>query len=74
MTAACGDLLGPRLASAALGFITLFFGIGQVIGPSVAGAIADSADTHSPAFIFAAVVAFLGAIGATWLRPITKQN
>ncbi len=74
MTAACGDLLGPKLASAALGFITLFFGIGQVVGPSVAGAIADSADTHSPAFIFAAAVAFVGAIGAMWLRPISNRQ
>ncbi|NQT71419.1 MAG: MFS transporter [Chloroflexi bacterium] len=72
MTAACGDLLGPRLAPAALGFITLFFGIGQVIGPSVAGVMADAADTHSPAFLFAAGVAFLGAIGALRLRPTTK--
>ena len=29
MAATCGDLLGPRLAPAGLGFITLFFGIGQ---------------------------------------------
>ena len=27
MAAACGDVLGPRLAPAALGFITLFFGM-----------------------------------------------
>lgn len=69
MTAACGDLLGPRLASTALGFITLFFGIGQVIGPSVAGVMADAADTHSPAFVFAAGVALLGAFGASRLKP-----
>ncbi len=74
MTAACGDLLGPRMASAALGFITLFFGIGQVIGPSVAGVMADAADTHSPAFLFAAGIAFLGAIGAWRLRPTTRVD
>ncbi|MCP3900807.1 MAG: YbfB/YjiJ family MFS transporter, partial [Desulfobacteraceae bacterium] len=32
MAAAAGDLVGPRLAPAGLGFITLFFGIGQSIG------------------------------------------
>jgi len=40
MAAAAGDFVGPRLAPAGLGFITLFFGIGQALGPVlVAGAI-----------------------------------
>ena len=42
MAATCGDLLGPRLAPAGLGFITLFFGIGQAAGPGVAGIMADA--------------------------------
>jgi sugar phosphate permease len=69
MAATCGDLLGPRLAPAGLGFITLFFAFGQAVGPSVAGAIADSAGTFAPAFVLAAVVALLGAAGAAALRP-----
>lgn len=69
MAAACGDVLGARLAPAALGFITLFFGIGQALGPSVAGAIADATGSFSPAFLLAAGVAALGAIGAALLRP-----
>jgi MFS family permease len=69
MAAACGDVLGPRMAPAALGFITLFFGIGQAIGPSVAGAMADAAGSFTPAFLLAAGVALVGAIGAALLRP-----
>ena len=69
MAAACGDLLGPRLAPAALGFITLFFGIGQAIGPSLAGAIADATGQFSPAYLLAGGVALLGAVGASLLRP-----
>ena len=69
MAATCGDVLGPRLAPAGLGFITLFFGIGQAIGPSVAGAMADAAGSFSPAFLLAAGVALLGAFGASLLRP-----
>lgn len=69
MAASCGDVLGPRLAPAALGFITLFFGLGQAMGPTVAGAIADSAGSLSPAFLLAAGAALLGAIGASLLRP-----
>ncbi len=69
MAAACGDVLGPRLAPAALGFITLFFGIGQAVGPSVAGAMADAAGSFYTAYLLAAGVALLGAVGASLLRP-----
>ncbi len=74
MAATCGDLLGPRLAPAALGFITLFFGIGQAAGPSVAGAMADAANSLSPALLLAAGVAFLGAVGAALLRQASLRQ
>ncbi|MBM4422236.1 MAG: YbfB/YjiJ family MFS transporter [Chloroflexi bacterium] len=69
MSATCGDLLGPKMAPAALGFITMFFGLGQAIGPSVAGAVADATGTFAPAFVLAAIVALIGAGGAWLLRP-----
>jgi len=69
VAAACGDYLGTRLALAALGFMTLFFGLGQAAGPSVAGAIADATDSFSSAFLLAAGVAFLGGLGSLLLRP-----
>jgi len=68
MAATCGDLLGARLAPAGLGFITLFFGVGQAAGPSAAGALADAAGSLSPALLLAAGVALLGAVGALLLR------
>ncbi len=64
MAAACGDLCGSGLAPAALGFISLFFGVGQVISPWFAGAMADAAGSFSSAFSLAAIVATLGAVGA----------
>ena len=67
MAAACGDLLGVRLSAAGLGFITLFFGIGQAFGPYVAGAMADKYGSYSSAFLLAAAVAFLGALGSLLL-------
>lgn len=69
MAAACGDMLGSELAPAALGFITLFFGIGQAVGPSVAGMIADNTGSFTPAFLVASGVAVLGAIGSVFLKP-----
>lgn len=69
MAATCGDVFGPRMAPAALGFITLFFGTGQAIGPSVAGAIADVNGSFFSAFLLAGVIALLGAIGSSMLPP-----
>jgi sugar phosphate permease len=70
VAAMCGDLLGARLAPAGLGFVTLFFGIGQAIAPSAAGALADAAGSLAPAMLLAAGVALLGALGAALLgRP-----
>jgi len=67
MAAACGDLLGARLSAAGLGFITLFFGIGQALGPWVAGEMADASKSFSHAFLLAAAVAMLGALGSLLL-------
>jgi MFS family permease len=74
MAATCGDLLGPRLAPAGLGFITLFFGIGQAAGPSVAGVIADANQSLSPALLLASGVALLGAVGSLLLRDTSPQH
>ena len=69
MAAAWGERLGSGLAPAALGFMTLFFGLEQAAGPSVAGAIADATGSFSSAFLLAAGVAFLGGLGSLLLRP-----
>jgi predicted MFS family arabinose efflux permease len=69
MAAVCGDVVGPRLAPAALGFITLFFGIGQAASPSIAGALADRLGSFSAAFALASAVSLLGALGAAALPP-----
>lgn len=74
MAATCGDLLGPRLAPAGLGFITLFFGIGQAAGPGVAGVIADATYSLSPALLLAAGVALLGAVGSLFLRSSCPED
>jgi MFS family permease len=72
VAATCGDVVGHRLAPAALGFVTLFFGAGQAAGPSVGGAIADMSGSFTGAFILSAAVAFAGAVGSLFLK-IAKQ-
>jgi sugar phosphate permease len=68
MAAASGEAIGRNLAPAGLGFITLFFGIGQALGPLVGGWIKDTTGTFTWAFILAASVSFIGALGSLFLR------
>lgn len=69
MAAACGDLVGARLAPAGLGFITLFMGIGQAAGPAIGGMLADaSGGSLSPAMLLAALLAFSGAVSAMLMK------
>jgi MFS family permease len=73
MAAAAGDYVGPRLAPAGLGFITLFFGIGQAIGPSVGGLLADMSDSFALAFVLASGVSVIGTIGSVMLRKPREE-
>jgi len=68
MAAASGDAVGGRLAPAGLGFITLFFGIGQALGPAIGGYIKDATGTFTNAFILSAIVSFAGALGSLILK------
>ena len=74
MAAACGDVLGPKMAPSGLGFITLFFGIGQAVAPSVAGALADSTGSFRPPFLLAGAVALAGLIGASFLKSVRPDE
>ncbi len=71
MAAASGDAVGGRLAPAGLGFITLFFGIGQALGPVVGGWLKDTTGTFMYAFLLSAGVSILGATGSLILKKRT---
>ena len=64
MGAACGDGFGPALASSALGFLTLFLGVGQAVGPLVGGVLADAYSSFTPSYLLAAGVAGIGVLAA----------
>jgi MFS family permease len=68
MAAAAGDFVGPRLAPAGLGFITLFFGIGQVIGPWVGGKLAVLSGSFTYPFLLAGVVSLAGMVASLFLK------
>ncbi len=75
MIAAVADHVGPERALPAFGFITFFFGLGQVAGPAVAGLLAERTGSFSGSFLMAAVLAALAILVVSLLRPpATRQK
>ena len=68
MAAAAGDFVGPRLAPAGLGFITLFFGIGQALGPALGGYLADVSGSFTLPFLIAGVISLVGMVLSFYLK------
>ncbi|MFH2012658.1 MAG: MFS transporter [Pseudomonadota bacterium] len=74
MAAAAGDYVGPRLAPAGLGFITLFFGIGQALGPALGGYLADKSHSFTIPFLVAGFISLVGMVLSFYLKkPATTQ-
>ncbi len=69
---AAADYVEPKLRSAAAGFVTLFFGIGQAFGPAAGGYAIEATKVFANAFYIAAVVSLIGGLGALLLRKPPK--
>ncbi len=67
MAATVGDLAGPTRAASAFGFVTIFFGVGQVIGPAMAGFLAEFTGLFDTSFFICAVVTAVAALICTRL-------
>ncbi len=72
MAAAAGDFVGPRLAPAGLGFITLFFGIGQALGPALGGYLADVSGSFTLPFLIAGFISLTGMLLSFYLKKPTN--
>ncbi len=72
MGAACGDRFGAKLAFASFGFVTVFIGTGQAIGPYVGGALEDAFTSLGPSYLVSAGVFVLAAIAAFLLPDARK--
>ncbi|MFH1625347.1 MAG: MFS transporter [Pseudomonadota bacterium] len=68
MAAAAGDFVGPRLAPAGLGFITVFFGIGQALGPALGGYLADITRSFTIPFLVAGGISLVGMVFSFYLK------
>jgi predicted MFS family arabinose efflux permease len=72
--AGCADSFGARLASTSLGFVTVFMGIGQVLGPYLAGRMADSYGTLKYSYLLSAGVFLVASVLAVALRDTKPQS
>lgn len=68
MAAASGDVTGGKFAPAALGFITIFFGIGQCIGPGIAGWLKDITGSFTWAFGFSSIASCIGGVYSLFFK------
>jgi MFS family permease len=74
MAAAVSDLVGVRQAAVAMGYITLFFGVGQFVSPIVNGYLLDWTQSYLSAFLLSALICFLGGMGCLRLFKVQKRN
>jgi MFS family permease len=74
MAATAGDFVGPRLAPAGLGFVTLFFAAGQALGPWAGGYLADLTRSFTVPFLLAAAVSLIGGLLALGLKPAVQKR
>jgi cyanate permease len=65
---AATELVGPRLAPAALGMMATMFAVGQASGPLVAGVLADLSGSLVPGLLVGALADAAGAGAALWTR------
>ena len=68
MVAAVGDYVEPEKAAMAFGLITFIFGFGQIIGPAVAGVLAEISGSFSSSFFMSAAFAGIAIVLSAFLR------
>ena len=69
MAAAVGEYLGLNRASSAFATVTIFFGVGQVIGPAGAGIIAKAAGAFTTPYLIAGMLTAFASAFALLLPP-----
>ena len=69
LTLTLAGSLTPHGSAGIVGTLTAVFGVGQVVGPVLAGLIADRADGFAPALVAAATVVLVGGVSVIAVRP-----
>jgi MFS family permease len=74
IAASVGDYLEPQQAAAAFGTLTFIFGIGQIVGPTVAGIMAEHSGSFSDAYLIASALAGAAIVLAFRLPPPAPER
>ncbi len=72
MAAAAGDYMGSLKAAAGFATLTLFFSMGQITGPAIAGMMAERSGSFSQAYLLAGLLMVIGALLSLFL-PKTEE-
>jgi len=67
MAALVGNYAGAERVAAIFGFITFIFGLGQVIGPFLAGLLAETTGSFASSFLMAAFLALTAVFLSVFL-------
>ena len=74
IAATISDLLPPSEAGKVFGYVTLFFGVGQIGGPSIAGFLAEQSGSFSSGYLLAGFLTALGILLTTALKFDKSQH
>lgn len=70
IAATVSDMMPPMEAGKVFGYVTFFFGIGQIAGPTLAGYLAEYSNSFSPGYMLAGgVTAVATGLSALLKRP-----
>ena len=72
MAASIGDYLGPVKAASGFATVTLFFSIGQISGPALAGILAEKSGSFSQAYLLAGLLTATAALLSLTLPRIRE--
>ncbi|MBT2691233.1 MFS transporter [Bacillus sp. ISL-47] len=71
--ASTSEFVSQTQVSSAIGFLTLFFGIGQLVGPIIIGYILNLTSSYSHAFLLSALSCFSGSLISIMLHHYLKK-
>jgi sugar phosphate permease len=74
MNASVSDFIEMKYVPVAMGFITIFFSIGQFISPLATGYIIDITEKYFIAFLLSAILCLLGGLGCIALHITHKKK
>jgi nitrate/nitrite transporter NarK len=74
ITASMGDVIVPQKVPAAMGYITVFFSIGQLISPIMTGFLVELGGNYTLALFLSLATCLIGGIGAVLIHVYLKKQ